>query len=114
MDDSLADDIAGTIIDHQERHLLNLPNSWRFSRGLSLVFSAEESFFKAAFPLVKRYFDFDGVRMVNIDYAAKRFSLQVAETLAPELPRGRMFMGSFDYDEKSVFTVIAHQMDPAT
>lgn len=107
MDDSLASNIADTIIDQHERQLLAGP--WRFSQGLSLVFSAKESFFKAAFPLVKRYFDFDGVRMVDIDYAAKRFSLRVAEPLAPELPRGRILTGSFQYDEKSVFTVLAQR-----
>jgi enterobactin synthetase component D len=101
----IADDIAHAVIDQDERQLL--ANSWPFSESLSLVFSAKESFFKAAFPLVGRYFDFNCVRMVDIDYTAQRFSLQVVKPLAPALPLGRIVRGSFLRDVETIFTVVA-------
>jgi enterobactin synthetase component D len=107
MEEGVAHDIAPTIVDARERELLAAP--WSFSRGLSLVFSAKESFFKAAFPHVGRYFDFHAVRIVRIDHAARRFDLQVVEPLAPGLLPGHIVTGSFLDDEETVFTSIAER-----
>lgn len=107
MDGQLANDIAHSVIDAQEREVLAGP--WHFSRELSLAFSAKESFFKAAFPVVGRYFDFNCVRLTDVDYAGQRFRLQVAEPLAPSLPPGHVVEGSFLYDDETVFTVVAQR-----
>lgn len=103
LDDGLARDIADTIIDRHERHVLS-SGPRQFSEHLSLVFSAKESFFKAAFPVVGRYFDFHCVRMIDIDFPKGHFRFQVMDTLAPSLRAGRIFAGSFRCEAEGVLT----------
>lgn len=107
LQDSVANDIADKIIDRRERYLLAGP--WPFSQGLTLIFSAKESFFKAVFPLVRRHFDFDCVRMVAIDYKARCFSMEVLQPLAPELQPGRQLHGTFRCDAHGILTLVAER-----
>lgn len=104
----LASDIVDTIIDRHERQTLS-SGPWQFPRLLSLVFSAKESFYKAAFPLVEKYFDFHCVRMIGIDYPNGRFRFQVMDTLAPSIRAGREFVGSFRCEPEGIVTWVAER-----
>lgn len=54
----------------------------------SLIFSVKESFFKAAFPEVGRYFDFSCVSVVTIDQNNQCIYLKINETLSSDLTDG--------------------------
>jgi enterobactin synthetase component D len=108
VDDGLARDIADMIIDRHERHILS-SGPWQFSEHLSLVFSAKESFYKAAFPVVGRIFDFHCVRMIDIDFPNGQYRFQVMETLAPSLRAGRIVAGAFRCETEGILTWVAER-----
>ena len=56
---------------------------------LTLAFSAKESFFKAAFHLVQKHFDFDVMEVVALDSARAVIVLEQKKWLCSELPAGR-------------------------
>lgn len=68
-----------------------------FQTLLTIVFSAKESFFKAVFPTVKRYFDFGAIKIDSIDFASSSLQFVVREYLSPELRPGDKFSVSFLY-----------------
>ncbi|MNI56689.1 phosphopantetheinyltransferase component of enterobactin synthase multienzyme complex [compost metagenome] len=56
------------------------------SRGLTLVFSAKESLFKALYPRVGRYFDFLDARWLAL--TDQTLTLELKAPLTPTLPAG--------------------------
>jgi enterobactin synthetase component D len=86
--DSL-DALVTTTWDADERHRLlggNIP-LWTAAL-ITLGFSAKESLFKAAFPSVQRYFDFDAASIVDVQLDAKLLTLRLNEDLSPLLRHG--------------------------
>lgn len=78
-----------------------------FDSLLTLVFSAKESFFKAAFPQVQAYFDFDAVQVAEIDLQRRRMRLRCAQTLSHGLRQGQVEQAHFDFvGDGSVFTAV--------
>lgn len=74
---------------------------------LTLVFSAKESFFKAAFAQVREYFDFDAVRVIAIDPARAVISLRCVRTLCPRLSEGLVVEARFELlDAATVLTAV--------
>lgn len=74
---------------------------------LTLVFSAKESFFKAAFTQVRGYFDFDAVCVSAIDAGACSISLRLVHTLAPALAAGMVVRASYELvGSGAVFTAL--------
>jgi len=74
---------------------------------LTLVFSAKESFFKAAFPLVGHYFDFDAVKVVEIDAARGVIRLRTVLPLGERLAAGQEHEVYFDFlGDASVLTTV--------
>ncbi|WP_322521668.1 4'-phosphopantetheinyl transferase superfamily protein [Guyparkeria halophila] len=57
--------------------------------ALSVIFSAKESFFKAAFPVVCRFFDFDALALVGAEMAGQRLIFRLRRSLAAGLGAGR-------------------------
>lgn len=55
---------------------------------LTLVFSAKESFYKAAFPAVRRIFDFSAVRVSALDLQQGHLEFELREVLCPTLLPG--------------------------
>jgi enterobactin synthetase component D len=82
---------------------------------LTLVFSAKESFFKAAFYSVKRYFDFDAVALTRFDASSRLLTFEIREHLSPRLTTGTAFSVSYDViDSSTVFTCcLLHHGAPA-
>lgn len=58
--------------------------------ALTVVFSAKESFFKAAFPRVARFFDFDALVLVGVGATGRRLRFRIRRNLAIGLPAGRI------------------------
>ena len=63
----------------------------------SLVFSAKESFFKAAWPQVRRFFGFSALALLDIDSRENTLLFELAETLSPELQKGRRVLADFRF-----------------
>ena len=72
---------------------------------MSLVFSAKESFFKASFNTVGRYFDFDAIALKSVDMDRRAITFEVRVRLAPQLAAGLCQSVHFVLlDDSTVFT----------
>lgn len=81
--------------------------------AFTLIFSIKESFFKAAFPSVRRYFDFDAAEIVELDLEAGRFRLRLRESLDDGLLKaGATFDGRMAADQGRVMSLLVFE-DPA-
>lgn len=69
-------------------YLRSLGTRLPFGLLLSMVFSAKESFFKASFNTVGRYFDFDAITLLRIDPQRCTLWFKIDAALAPQLPAG--------------------------
>ncbi len=99
-----AKEIAEKIIDRKEEILL-LPLE-NYQKSVTLAFSAKESLFKALYPIVGHYFDFDIARLVDLKITDSRFTLQLKKTLSYSLREGDLFTGYFYINNKGVMTFI--------
>ncbi|WP_168194941.1 4'-phosphopantetheinyl transferase family protein [Chromobacterium phragmitis] len=104
MSDKTADNVESGILVDGERDAL--AGAWPFTRALTLAFSAKESLFKALYPRVGGYFDFDAAEMADVDWVAGRFLIRLRKTLAPGLEAGRAFEGGFHVMDGQVLTLI--------
>jgi enterobactin synthetase component D len=98
--------IGMSIVDSQEEDAL-ARGPWSYPNALTLAFSAKESLFKAIYPNVGNYFDFDCAKWIDADYTAGTFVLQIAKTLSPVVAAGSIYCGHFECWESCVFTLIA-------
>lgn len=74
---------------------------------LTLVFSAKESFFKAASGKVKRYFGFDAIEIIDVDAVACTLQLRSTQTLCKEIFVGQLYCAHYEFlDSRSVLTVV--------
>lgn len=59
----------------------------------TIIFSVKESFFKAAYPIVQKYFDFDAVSVLRIDIKNRTILFKLNYDLHFSLPKGMLFRG---------------------
>lgn len=83
--------IATTIFSGSELSLIQREKGLPESVLFTLAFSAKESFFKAAFYTVKRYFDFDAICLIAVDTTRQSLTFEVVTDLAEALPKGFQF-----------------------
>lgn len=81
---------------------LSLP----FPQALLTLFSAKESLYKSLWPEVRRYFDFQAAKVIDVDEVGQRFTLTLTETLTPALKCGTTFSGSYTFLNDAVITCI--------
>lgn len=88
-------------------YLRRFENYLSFDSLLTLIFSAKESFFKAAFPQVKTYFDFDAVEVCELDLAKKILRFSCSKSLSAGLVQGQISQAYFDLvGATSLFTAV--------
>lgn len=73
---------------------------------LTIIFSAKESLFKALYPEVGHYFDFNVAQLKEINFETGIFSIQLVQQLSPALPLNSVFEGTFEISKGKVFTII--------
>lgn len=100
-----ASEISSMIVNKVERQLLSQLDL-KYSKALSLVFSAKESLFKALYPSVGDYFGFEAVEIVAISVKQKTFELVIVKDLTEKLSVGKKIKGRFDYLDSGIFTCI--------
>lgn len=76
---------------------------------VTLVFSAKESFFKATCGMLKRYFDFDVLEFVGINWVTQVISFRVTQSLGVQWRLGDDCQIGFQLlDKNHVLTVFAY------
>ncbi|PMQ03279.1 4'-phosphopantetheinyl transferase Npt [Dyella sp. AD56] len=84
------------VIDATELECLRaVTTAWPFELLLTLVFSAKESFYKAAFAAVGRVFGFEAVRLHLIDAQREVLGFIVAQPLGAVFSKGYSFEVKF-------------------
>jgi len=78
--------LAGTVLSTDE--LQRLPGD-ASAPAMTAVFSAKESFYKAAFAEVGRFFDFDALEFRGVDSASGTLAFVIRQDLSPRLQAGR-------------------------
>lgn len=107
----IPDELQGSLIGHvvsptELDYLRNLDPSEDLGSLLTLVFSAKESFFKAAFHEVGHFFDFDAVRIEQICLDTRALTLVIQQSLSLRLAAGTavtVFFCRIDHD--NIFTI---------
>ncbi|WP_081905386.1 4'-phosphopantetheinyl transferase family protein [Janthinobacterium agaricidamnosum] len=90
------DFMHGSIVSaHELAYLRTLQDRLDLNTLLTLVFSAKESFFKAAFGAVQRLFDFDAVHIERIDVDSRTISFALTETLCPQFQQGTRWSAAY-------------------
>lgn len=104
LDENSANRIKAEVISKEELSVLtgNMP----YRHAVTLAFSAKESFFKASYPLVKKYFDFHCVKFTNIHFSSGTFKFRVTVNLSEKIFSGQTFSGVFKFYEHGVFTAV--------
>ena len=89
--------LAAAISTDEHAYLRTLVVDLPFDQLITAVFSAKESFFKAAFPFVGRYFDFSAAEVVGFDSKNQYLSLMLRQDLCPELFVGKVVRVYLDF-----------------
>lgn len=82
-----------------DEHPLLSSVSLRHEQLVALIYSIKESFFKAAFPLVQHYFDFDAISLLKVDVSKGECCFQINMPLHPLLWQGRRLKGRFSFPQ---------------
>ncbi|WP_018690906.1 4'-phosphopantetheinyl transferase family protein [Algicola sagamiensis] len=102
MDHKTAKELTPMILTPSERTSNQYPldeTSW-----ISLIFSAKESLYKALYPSVQRFFDFQAAKMIDI--GERHFVIELQETLSEQLQQGIRFEGQYYWHDDQVITLI--------
>lgn len=95
------------VSDAELSYLSSLGPDLSLNHLLTLAFSSKESFFKAAFPSVKRHFGFSALRITEIDFHNKTLRLQVVQPISDTLAEGQVHVAHFEFIDKcSIFTSV--------
>jgi len=74
---------------------------------LTLVFSAKESFFKAAFRQVRDFFDFDSLELCTLDLQRQCLLMHTTRSLSSTIPAGMPVLVHFEmFDGAAVMTSV--------
>lgn len=106
VNDRTFNNLANKILCKDEQnHLGDSHENQRFI--FTLIFSVKESFFKAAYPLVGRYFDFDAISVVDIDWYKNKILLHINYSLNDLLRKGLLVTACFQsFSDGRVITLI--------
>jgi len=95
LDARRADEIRAVVVDAAEHALIQAGFDDQ-AAGLTAVFSAKESLYKALFPQVRRLFGFEAMRLAQT--GAQRLEFVCAEDLAAQVRRGQRYSAHYRFD----------------
>ncbi|MYM60271.1 4'-phosphopantetheinyl transferase superfamily protein [Vibrio sp. OCN044] len=105
MSAQLADELCDQLLDQSEKQLL-LQSDLAFERGVTLIFSLKESFYKALYPHVNTFFGFDEARVRSIDTTNGAFIIELLTSFGKEYQQGWSTEGYFRVLSDGVLTYI--------
>lgn len=97
--------ITNSIINNNETQML-LSNTLNYKITFSIVFSAKEALFKALYPNVGYYFDFNAAEVINICSHSNQFKIKLTQDLTSILAKGSEFDGYYTIRDGIVTTYI--------
>ncbi len=80
-----------------------------FNQFVTLIFSAKESIYKALFPSIGRFFGFDAVSLITLDYGCATFELQ--QTLSDHWLKGDKVNVKYTFNNKQIYTLVSIQTE---
>jgi enterobactin synthetase component D len=100
------DELIGIVVSKREHgYLASLGAQQDIALCLTVVFSAKETFFKAVYSLVREYFDFDAVEVVELDFGASLVQFEFRQTLCAGIRAGGRCTIPFALLDRHVLTV---------
>lgn len=105
LEDNVAKEIAASIVTQSEYQFVG-PQASPDKAMLTLIFSAKESLFKALYPEVGYYFDFDVAKTTSISLDTGRMTLELNQDLNSSLLKGTGFGVFFEMSKQRVFTAV--------
>lgn len=106
VDNDTLEQSVDLILVEEERPLLDLSGLDARST-FTLLFSLKESFFKAAYPTVGHYFDFDAVTVSHVDVQAQVVAFRLNVGLHDNLLKDAYFQAYYQYlDEHTLATLV--------
>lgn len=105
VDLTVAREIVGVVLTESEYRFVGTLMNPNLT-VLTIIFSAKESLFKALYPELGFFFDFDVADTVVIDFENSTFKLTLVKALSAVLPVGTCFDGVFELGGEQVFTAI--------
>lgn len=98
-------DLINTVMSEDE---ILFANTTGFNSAyiFSLFFSAKESLFKALYPEVNFYFDFDAARIISIDIEEMIFTISLNYSLSSIHKKGMTYNGRYIIMDTHIITII--------
>ncbi|WP_298769643.1 4'-phosphopantetheinyl transferase [uncultured Shewanella sp.] len=84
------EDIYKSIINPTEEGLIRA-TALPFNQGITLAFSAKESIYKALYPLIKQFFNFDAVAITHIDLDQQKLILTLTKNWSTRFKKNHEF-----------------------
>lgn len=94
-----------------EQQYLAATNFQKRQLYATLIFSLKESFYKAVFPTVKRFFDFQAVEVVRIDLVKRSAELVLRETLSAHWRIGHVIQAKYSLLNDKVMTLVTQKVE---
>lgn len=86
--------IINQVINQDESYLIERDNAEK-TLIFTIIFSVKESFFKAAYSIVKQYFDFSAIIVTKINHAQSSVEFIIDKPLHTTLPTGKVLNANF-------------------
>lgn len=100
------ENIQSQILSYKEIDVIS-DKAYKKTLAFAIAFSMKESFFKASYPTIEKYFDFDAVTINEIDWNQHTVSFSVNETLHEKFKKGMLIKGKFHLlPEEKVVTLV--------
>lgn len=105
LDQEVPLDLIKTVMCKDEILLANL-SGLNSSNIFLFFFSAKESLFKALYPEVKFFFDFDVAKIININIEEKTFYIALRYSLNSTHTKGMIYKGRYHLSDTHIVTII--------
>ncbi|MBD8898882.1 4'-phosphopantetheinyl transferase superfamily protein [Rhodanobacter sp. DHG33] len=97
IDQETCQSVSKVVVGEHELDYLDSLQELSLQMALTIVFSAKESFYKAAYATVGRIFDFSVVQVVELDARKQRLVLVLNETLSDQFCRDQAYVAGFTF-----------------
>ena len=111
-DQEISDSAIIVLTPNDEKVLTKEDHTYSYNQLFTLLFSAKESFFKAAFQEVGEYFDFDVMSLKSIDIESQTLVLICEKTLSNNIISDSEFSLNFSYLEMTHSVFITYCVFP--
>ncbi|EXU75156.1 4'-phosphopantetheinyl transferase family protein [Erwinia mallotivora] len=97
------------IVSAQELKVLQ-QSRWPYGLALTLAFSLKESLYKALYPQIRQFMDFNAAEITTCDEEAGLMVIRLARHYSTDFPAGRLFTGHVQIQQNQVLSwIIAPQ-----